>query len=64
MAAYGDAERARLLADGGIIRNRREVSAAIESARRILALRESHGGFAEWIDAHHPVPLDGWRELF
>ena len=60
----GDADRARLLADPGIIRNRLKVNAAIENARRILALRESHGGFAAWIDAHHPLSLDEWRRVF
>src|SRR4051795_6539331 len=32
VAAYGDAERARLLADAGIIRNRLKVDAVIENA--------------------------------
>lgn len=64
VAAYGDADRARLLADAGIIRNRLKVNAAIENARRILDLRESHGAFAAWLDAHHPRPLDEWRRLF
>ncbi|MFN3649823.1 MAG: DNA-3-methyladenine glycosylase I [Armatimonadota bacterium] len=64
VAAYGDEERARLLADAGIIRNRLKVNAAIENARRILALREEHGSFAAWLDAHHPRSRDEWRKLF
>jgi DNA-3-methyladenine glycosylase I len=64
VAAYGDADRARLMADAGIIRNRLKVNAAIENARRILALRESHGSFAAWIDAHHPLTLDEWKRVF
>lgn len=64
VAAYGDEDRARLLADAGIIRNRLKVNAAIENARRILALRAEHGSFAGWIDAHHPQTLDGWKRLF
>src|SRR5918997_4706421 len=43
VAAYGDADRARLLADPGIIRNRLKVDAAISNAQRILELRRSHG---------------------
>ena len=39
VAAYGEADVARLLADAGIIRNRLKVAAAIENARRILQLR-------------------------
>ncbi len=64
VAAYGEAERARLLADAGIIRNRLKVDAAIENARRIRALRDSHGGFAAWLDAHHPLGREEWRKLF
>ncbi len=64
VAAYGAAERARLLADAGIIRNRLKVDAAIENARRIQALRRSHGGFAAWLEAHHPRPKDDWVKLF
>ncbi len=64
VAAYGAAERARLLADAGIIRNRLKVDAVIENARRIQALRRSHGGFAAWLEAHHPRPKDDWVKLF
>ena len=51
VAGYGEADRARLLADAGIIRNRLKVDAAIENARRIIALRAEHGSFANWIAA-------------
>ena len=64
VAAYGDAQRTRLLADAGIIRNRKKVDAAIENARRILTLNETHGSFADWLDAHHPRSKDEWVKLF
>ncbi len=64
VAAYGDAESARLLADSGIIRNRRKVAAIIENARRVAGLRESHGGFDGWLTAHHPLQKDQWVKLF
>src|SRR5688572_11367381 len=64
VAAYGEADRARLLADAGIIRNRLKVDAVIENARRIVALRETHGSFAGWLDAHHPLTKDEWVKLF
>ncbi len=64
VAAYGAADRERLLADPGIIRNRLKIDAVIENARRILALRESHGSFTAWLDAHHPLSKDEWRRLF
>ena len=55
VAAYGRRERARLLADAGIVRNQLKIDAAIENARRIAGLRESHGGFARWLKANHPL---------
>lgn len=64
VAAYGEADRQRLLSDAGIIRNRLKVDAAIHNAGVILRLRETHGGFAEWIDAHHPLSRTDWVKLF
>jgi DNA-3-methyladenine glycosylase I len=64
VAAYGRRERARLLRDAGIIRNRLKVDAAIENARRLLAIRAAHGSFAAWLDAHHPRPKPDWVALF
>nr|WP_246512998.1 DNA-3-methyladenine glycosylase I [Azospirillum picis] len=64
VAAYGEADRARLLADAGIIRNRLKVDAVIENARRIIALRESHGSFHGWLSAHHPLGKPDWVKLF
>jgi len=64
VAAYGEAERARLLADAGIIRNRLKVDAAIANAQRIQELRASHGSFAGWLKAHHPRDKDAWVKLF
>lgn len=54
VAAYGPGDRERLLADPGIIRNRLKVDAAIHNARVVQGLRDSHGGFADWLDAHLP----------
>lgn len=52
VAAYTDQDRARLLADPGIVRNRLKVEAAIHNARVVQGLRRSHGGFAQWLDAN------------
>jgi DNA-3-methyladenine glycosylase I len=41
VARFGDDDRARLLADPGIVRNRAKVDAAITNARAILDLDES-----------------------
>ena len=64
VAAYGRRERARLLRDAGIIRNRLKIDAAIENARRVLRIRETHGSFRVWLDAHHPRAEDAWVQLF
>jgi DNA-3-methyladenine glycosylase I len=64
VAAFGAPERRRLLADAGIIRNRLKVDAVIENARRILAIRDSHGSLAKWLDAHHPRSALDWQKLF
>jgi DNA-3-methyladenine glycosylase I len=64
VASYGAAERARLLADAGIIRNRLKIDAAIENARRLQAIRSAHGSFAGWLDTHHPLSRAEWVELF
>jgi DNA-3-methyladenine glycosylase I len=64
VAAFGQDDVERLLADPGIIRNKLKVNAAIENARRLLALRAAHGSFAAWLDEHHPRPKEEWVKLF
>ncbi len=64
IAAMTDADAARLLADPRIIRNRLKVAAIIGNARRVQALRATHGGFAAWLDAHHPLTKAEWVKLF
>jgi DNA-3-methyladenine glycosylase I len=64
VARFDARKRARLLEDAGIIRNRLKVDAAIENAKRILAIRKSHGSFANWLDAHHPRTKEEWVKLF
>ena len=64
VAAYTEADTARLLADAGIIRNRLKVHAAVENARRIQGLRGEFGSFKGWLDRHHPLTLEEWTKLF
>lgn len=64
VAGYREEEVTRLMADAGIIRNRRKILAVIENASRLVAIRESHGSFAAWIRAHHPLTKPGWVKLF
>jgi DNA-3-methyladenine glycosylase I len=64
VAAYTEADRERLLADPGIIRNKLKVNAAIENAKTIVGLQEEFGSFEQWLDHHHPKTLPEWMKLF
>ncbi len=64
VAGFDEADVARVLADPGIIRNRAKVAAVIANARIVQGMRASDGGFAAWLDKHHPRPLAEWISLF
>jgi DNA-3-methyladenine glycosylase I len=46
VAGFDDADRARLLADAGIVRNRAKIDATIGNARAVLTLRERGDGLS------------------
>jgi len=64
IAAYGIQDVARLMADESIIRNRRKIEAVIDNAKTVLALRQTHGSFAKWLEAHHPQSKPELIKLF
>lgn len=64
VARFGARERRRLLRDAGIIRNRLKIAAVVENARRIEAIRKTHGSFSKWLDTHHPRSPKAWERLF
>jgi DNA-3-methyladenine glycosylase I len=64
ISRYGEKDRARLLADPGIIRNRLKVNAAIVNAQRILDLQKEHGSFKAWLDANQRLSKEEWIKLF
>lgn len=64
IAAYGEADLARLLADPRVIRNRRKLAAIRDNAIHIRRMRTEHGGFAAWLAAHHPRRESEWTKLF
>lgn len=64
VAKYTEKDRARLLEDAGIIRNRLKVNAAIVNAQKVLELQKEYGSFKNWLDAHHPRTKDQWTKLF
>ena len=65
VARFGDQDRARLLADAGIVRNRLKIDAAIKNARGVLAIQDEFGS----LDAYLWRYVDGcplqnsWRTL-
>jgi DNA-3-methyladenine glycosylase I len=46
---YGPADRRRLLADAGIVRNRAKIDAAVVNARCFQRVKEEYGGFARYL---------------
>ena len=59
VAGFGDADRSRLMADAGIVRNARKVDAAITNARAVLDLRDDGGLDAfmwSFAPEHHQPP--------
>jgi DNA-3-methyladenine glycosylase I len=60
IARYDDSDRARLMADAGIIRNRLKIEAAIHNAKRVVELIAEHGSFADWIDAQGELHKAAW----
>ena len=63
VAAYDDAKVEELLWNAAIIRNRMKISATIKNAWAVVRLREE-GGWAAWLDRHHPLLLHDWVRLF
>jgi len=52
IARYTARDRARLLADAGIVRNRLKIDAAISNAQAYLTLQQDLGSFAEFLWSH------------
>jgi DNA-3-methyladenine glycosylase I len=49
VARYGEAKKAKLLADSGIVRNRLKIEASITNARRFLEIQKEWGSFSSYI---------------
>ena len=65
VAAYTEADAARLLADPGIVRNRLKIGAAIKNARATLALIEEFGSLDSYLWRFvDGVPIqNGWKSM-
>lgn len=62
VANYGDAERARLMADVGIVRNRRKIDATIANAGAVFDLRQD-GGLVDLVWSFQPESTPAPRSL-
>lgn len=65
VAAFGEADVARLLSDAGIVRNRLKVESAIANARATLEVRDRDGSLAAllWTFVGGRPIQNGWRTL-
>ncbi len=64
VARFSEKDRARLLGDASIIRNRLKIDAAIFNANSILNLQKEFGSFHAWLQHHHPLSKTDWVALF
>jgi len=65
MAKYGPRQITRLMADEGIVRNRRKIEAAIVNARAYLELQDEVGSFSEflWQFAGGRPRVNSWKSV-
>lgn len=56
VAGFDDADRARLMADAGIVRNRSKIEATIGNARAWLDLADEAGSVDAWLARFAPQP--------
>ncbi len=64
VAAFGDADVERLLADAGIVRNRAKIEATLANARALVALQAEGGSLTELVWSHAPAgPRPAFQRL-
>jgi DNA-3-methyladenine glycosylase I len=63
VAAFGELEIARCLADPGIVRHRGKIESAVNNARRALELRGEAGSLAAFIWRFEPAPEERPAQL-
>jgi DNA-3-methyladenine glycosylase I len=56
VAAFNEADRARLMADAAIVRNRAKIDATIDNAAALLATATEHGSFDRYLATIVPPP--------
>lgn len=54
IASYAERDITRLIAEAGIVRNRRKIESAVKNARGVIDLRQQYGSFStylwNWVD--------------
>src|SRR5690625_2831906 len=65
VARYDAARVEKLMANSGIVRNRRKIEAAVTNARLFLDLQEKHGSFSSFIwDFVDGIPVTNqWKKM-
>jgi DNA-3-methyladenine glycosylase I len=56
VAGFDDGDRARLMADAGIVRNGAKIDATIGNAAAVLAMAAEHGSFDRYLATMVPPP--------
>jgi DNA-3-methyladenine glycosylase I len=62
VAGYGEPDAERLMADAGIVRNRRKIEATIHNARVMLDLIQEHGSFHGYLRSLDDLDYPGRRK--
>jgi DNA-3-methyladenine glycosylase I len=62
VAGYGEPDVERLLADKGIVRNRRKIEATIRNARTMWDLIQEHGSFHAYLRSLDSLDYAGRRQ--
>jgi DNA-3-methyladenine glycosylase I len=69
VAKFGPADRERLLADAGIVRNRQKIDATINNAQLVLDIQKEEGSFDKYIwgftgqKTLRSDPVSDWQDL-
>ena len=69
VASFDEADRERLLADAGIVRNRQKIDATINNSQRVLEIQVDLGSFDKYIwgfTGHKTLrrePVADWQDL-
>lgn len=62
VAGYGEPDIERLVADAGIVRNRRKIEATVHNARTVWELSQKHGTFHDYLRSLDDMDYAGRRQ--